>query len=56
MKLRQRLRPDGVLIINLGEVPAAAEEGHPYSRAVQAMSKAFGGASTSPTALSTDRE
>lgn len=47
VKLRERLQPDGLVIINLGELPADAGQEHPSNLALQAMSKAFDGACSS---------
>ena len=46
-KLQQRLKPDGIVMVNLGALPLASDmdQGtHPSVRALNAMSKAFGGA------------
>ena len=45
LKLQQRLRPDGVVMVNLGLLPLDMSETEQLSiRALNAMSKAFGGA------------
>ena len=46
-KLQQRLKPDGIAMVNLGALPLGLDRDqgtHPSIRALNAMSKAFGGA------------
>lgn len=46
LKLQQRLKPDGFAMVNLGALPLALDRDqgtHPSIRALNAMSKAFGG-------------
>lgn len=45
LKLKRRLRPDGIVMVNLGLLPDdLSEEGQPSIRGLNAMNKVFGGA------------